>query len=211
MTGKNHMLFGSVASLYFLPKLGYEPDIMTTTAAIISSLIPDLDHPRAKINQKILPIKNRLGKIFFYCGIGSFLLYQYGIENRLTLAIAILLIMIGFSRHRSFTHSLIGSFAISSVVFFVLRNTLPYPVLLSFIVGLCSHLIGDYMTITGIGLFYPFTDKRYRFVLIISSSNMAEPFIGLFFIYLIIHYYINNDFSMNFFYSLFYSLFYMFK
>lgn len=202
MNGKTHMLFGSVASLYLLPKLGYEPTLITTSTAIISSLIPDMDHPRAKINQKILPMKNRLGKKLFYCGIGSFLLCKYGIENRLTLSIAIILIMIGFSRHRSFTHSLIGISSISSIVFFVPKNTIPYPVLLSFIIGLISHLIGDWMTVAGIELLYPFTKKKYKFVLTISSGHMAEPLIDIFFICSIIFYYIKNEFPIDFIYNL---------
>ncbi|QEK12447.1 metal-dependent hydrolase [Crassaminicella thermophila] len=202
MTGKSHMLFGSVASLYLLPKLGYEPNITTTAAAIIGSLIPDMDHPKAKINQKFLPMNNRFGKILFYCGIGGFLLYKYGFENRLTFTIAILLIMIGFSHHRGFTHSILGTFIISSIVFFVLKNTIHYSIILSFILGLISHIIGDWMTIAGIELFYPISTKRYRFVLTISSGKMAEPIIGMFFIYLIIRFYIKNDLSMHWLYSL---------
>ncbi|QXM06302.1 metal-dependent hydrolase [Crassaminicella indica] len=203
MTGKTHMLFGSVASLYLLPKLGYEPTIATTTAALIGSLIPDMDHPKAKINQKILPMKNRAGKVLFYCGIGGFLLYQYGLDNRLTFALAILLIMIGLSQHRSFTHSILGIGAISSIAFFVLKNTLPLSMILSFTIGLISHLVGDFMTIAGIELFYPFSNKKYRFILTISSSNMAEPFICIFLIYLIVNFYMQNNFSINFIHNMF--------
>lgn len=206
MNGKTHMLFGSVASLYLLPKLGYEPALTTTAAALIGSLIPDMDHPKAKINQKILPMKNKVGKILFYCGIGGFLLYRYGLENRLTFASAIILILIGLSQHRSFTHSILGIGSIASIAFFVLKNTLPLSIILSFIIGLISHLIGDFMTVAGIELFYPFSNKKYRFVLTISSGNMAETLIGLFFIYLIINFYIQNGFSMSFFYSLFHMI-----
>ncbi|QZY56374.1 metal-dependent hydrolase [Crassaminicella profunda] len=203
MNGKTHMLFGSVASLYLLPKLGYEPALTTTAAALIGSLIPDMDHPKAKINQKILPMKNRVGKVLFYCSIGGFLLYRYGLDNRLTFALAIILILIGLSQHRSFTHSILGMGSIASIAFFVLKNTLPLQIILSFIIGLISHLVGDFMTIAGIELFYPLSNKKYRFILTISSGNMAETFICIFFIYLIVSFFIQNGFSMNFIYSIF--------
>lgn len=190
MTDKTHILFGSVASLYILPKLGYEPTLTTTAAAVLGALIPDIDHPRAKINQILLPVKNKLGKILFYSGIGFFLLHQYGLKNKIILPIGILLILIGFSQHRSFTHSIIGALAISAVVLVSLKNIVAHSILLSFIIGLVSHLIGDWMTVEGIRLFYPFLHKRYRFVVVIASGHMAEPLICVFLIYLIVNFYI---------------------
>ncbi|MBF8983962.1 metal-dependent hydrolase [Lutibacter sp. B2] len=187
MTGKTHMLFGSVASLYLLPKLGYEPDISTTVAALLGSLIPDMDHPRAKINQKILPIKNKQGKILFYSGISLFLLFRYGLNNQSAISTAILLIIIAFSKHRSFTHSLLGIFAISFTSLFALEHITSYETICSLIIGLISHLIGDFLTISGIPLFYPFFKKRYNFVFIMSSSKLAEPIICVFLIFSIFY------------------------
>ncbi|WP_129598909.1 metal-dependent hydrolase [Anaerophilus nitritogenes] len=191
MTGKTHMLFGCVTSLYILPKLGYDPNISTTVVAILGSLIPDLDHPKAKLNQKILPIKNRFGKVLFYCGIGSFLIYKYGWEYPLIFTVAILLMIIGLSQHRSFTHSFLGIGMIFFVVSFILKDILPHSLLIAFLLGMASHLVGDFLTIGGIELFYPFSTKKYRFILTISSAKLAEPVICIFFIYLIIRFYTN--------------------
>ncbi|WZL74549.1 metal-dependent hydrolase [Clostridiaceae bacterium 35-E11] len=190
MNGKTHILFGSVASLYILPKLGYEPTLTTVAAAILGSLIPDIDHPRAKINQIVLPMKNKFGKMLFYSGIGFFLLKHYGLENKVILSISILLILIGFSQHRSFTHSIVGTLFISAVIFSSLKNVISYSIIMSFITGLVSHLIGDWMTVEGIRLFYPFLHKRYRFVVVIASGTMAEPLICMFLIYLIFNFYV---------------------
>ncbi|WP_053957671.1 metal-dependent hydrolase [Inediibacterium massiliense] len=202
MTGKTHMLFGYVTSLYILPKLGYDPSIATTAAAALGSLIPDLDHPKAKLNQKILPIKNRFGKVLFYCGIGSFLIYRYGWAHQLIFTVAILLMVIGLSQHRSFTHSILGTGIIFFIVFFILKDMLPYTLLLSFLLGMASHLVGDFITIGGIELFYPFSNKKYKFILTISSAKLAEPLICIFFMYLIIYFYIGHNKSIHFIYDL---------
>ncbi len=185
MTGKNHMLFGAALSFYVLPKLGISTNIITTAAASVGALVPDIDHPGSKINKIMLPIKNRLGKMMIYSGIGSFLIYKYKGVNSLVF-LGIIMIIIGLSHHRSFTHSILGTILLSVVSFMVLQNYLSYNLIIAFITGIISHLMADYLTKQGIELFYPVSNKNYKFFITFSSGGTAESLLSLIFIFMII-------------------------
>ncbi len=182
MTGKTHMIIGIAASLYILPKLGYNPGIAALSAAALGGLIPDMDHPKSKINQRILPIKNKLGKMLIYSGIGSLLIYYNDFKsNHITLA-GIILIMIGMSHHRGFTHSIVGVSIISVITFHMLNPIVPISIIISFCVGVTSHVLADYMTKEGVELFYPLTKRNYRFLLHTSTDSIVEKGILFFLI-----------------------------
>lgn len=77
--------------------------------------------------------------------------------------------------HRKFFHSLffvILVYAAGRVVIEWQEWELFY--LIGFIVGVISHLIGDYLTRRGIPLFYPFTKKYYRFVVTFKTGSVIE-------------------------------------
>ncbi len=180
MTGKTHMIIGAAASIYLLPKLGYDPGLLTLPAAAIGALIPDMDHPKSKINQRILPIKNKLGKMLVYCGLGAFIIYNNSFkEDYITMA-GILLIIIGMSHHRSFTHSIIGVSLISIVGTYTLKPMVTMPYIAAFNIGIVSHVVADYITKEGVELFYPFTKKNYRFFIHTSTDSFIEKVISIF-------------------------------
>ena len=55
----------------------------------------------------------------------------------------------------------------------------------AFIIGILSHLIGDFLTKQGIELFYPITDKNYRFPINISSGGIIEYIISFILVFAI--------------------------
>jgi inner membrane protein len=180
MQGKTHMVIGSAASILLLPKLGYDPDIVTTAVAAVSALICDIDHPKAMINQRILPVKNKMAKIIVYAGAGAFLLYKnMTIGNPILTMIGALLIAIGLSHHRGFTHSIIGVSAISFVLLNLLKNLNVDNFLIAAVVGLVSHPISDCFTKDGIEILYPFSKKNYRFPITITTGGTAEKFVNV--------------------------------
>lgn len=185
MTGKTHMLFGAALSLYILPKLGIEANLVTAAIASAGALIPDIDHPGSKINQIMLPMKNRLGKMIIYSGLGGVLLYKANnLDSTLTF-LGLILIVIGLSHHRSFTHSIPGAASLSLVSFMFFKNYLSNNLIYAFIIGILSHLIGDFFTKQGIELFYPISEKNYRLPINISSGGIFKYIISFILVFAI--------------------------
>lgn len=71
--------------------------------------------------------------------------------------------------HRGITHSLfmVGCIAFLGVYFEI-------PQLYWLTVGVLLHFLGDYLTDSGLPLFWP-VKRRYRFVLVGSSNSVSEP------------------------------------
>lgn len=187
MNGRSHMIIGTAASLLLLPKLGQDINLVTSISAAIGSLIPDIDHPQALINQKLLPQKNKQGKIIFYCTIGAILLYKgFDISSKSLMYLGILLFIIGISKHRTFTHSLIGILGMSYYIFFLFNEQMIMDnITYSVVIGICSHLLCDFFTKEGIELFYPISHKKFKFFYTITTGSLAESAINLIFIFII--------------------------
>lgn len=80
--------------------------------------------------------------------------------------------------HRGITHSLLAILAmVGSVYFFfdeIRENNLDW--LLPLIIGYLSHLFADYLTNSGIPLFYP-VKRRIRSPLTVKTGSMGEYFL----------------------------------
>ena len=180
------MIIGAALSLYTLPKLGIEANLITAAAASAGALIPDIDHPGSKINQIMLPMKNRLGKMIIYSGLGGVLLYKASSLHSTLSFLGLILIIIGLSHHRSFTHSIPSAISLSIISFMFFQNYFSNNLIYAFIIGILSHLIGDFLTKQGIELFYPITDKNYRFPINISSGGIIEYIISFILVFAIV-------------------------
>ncbi len=175
MNGKTHVAIGMAAALTISAGQPLERQLGIIAAAAISSLIPDLDHPKGKLNQKILLFNNKFYRTLFYLSLGSVFMYLYfsqGIKPFLLLGITSFLI--GVSTHRGFTHSILG-FLIST--FIVALGTVNYglsSIYSGFIIGYVLHLIGDFFTPKGIKLFYPLNYKISSPITISTNSKLEE-------------------------------------
>lgn len=184
MTGKTHMAMGIAAGL-ILSKGQPEMDrIVLTSAAIIGSLFPDLDHPKAKLNQRLLVLKNKFYRTLFYLALTIGFLYLYFIKKDIIFVlIGVMTLLISISSHRGFTHSILGyGLSISIVKIISLQLNLP-SMYTGFSVGFISHLIGDFFTVKGIKLFYPI-DKNIAFPILQTANlnsikNIFLMFVGL--------------------------------
>jgi inner membrane protein len=78
--------------------------------------------------------------------------------------------------HRGITHSLI-----MVVVLLILATTYEYEWLFWLTFGYLMHLVGDYLTDSGIPAFWPM-QRRFRFVLVGSTNSISEPIIVLLFL-----------------------------
>ena len=65
MTGKTHMAIGVAAGLTVSVQQPLQNQIMIVLASVLGSLIPDLDHPKSKLNQKLLLLKISFIEYYF--------------------------------------------------------------------------------------------------------------------------------------------------
>lgn len=195
MTGKTHITVGIVAGLTLATGYSLESGIILTAASAIGSLIPDLDHPRSKINQRVLLFKNRLFKIITYSCTGAGLIYLGSLLdpsiNKMLRFLGLALILVGISRHRGFTHSLLGLVLFSTVVYIGTSEFNVHEAYVGFIVGYVSHLALDIITTQGIELLFPIK-KNIKLPLNIRTNPAIERIIvatsGIYLGYVLLQY-----------------------
>ena len=180
MTGKTHVAIGIAAALTITQGQPLENQIVMVATTALSSLFPDLDHPKSKLNQKILFFKNKFFKTLFYLGIAGLFAYAY-IETdiKALLFLGIGSGLIGISLHRGFTHSLLGLFSYSFLIKFIaLEYNMEY-IYKGFVLGFMLHLLADFFTSQGIKLFYP-VKKNISAPIVIKTNNSAEKLLFIF-------------------------------
>lgn len=174
MTGKTHVAIGIAAALTITQNQPLKNQIIMVAATGLSSLFPDLDHPKSKLNQKILLFKNKFFKTLFYLALGGLFVYAYlSTDIKTLLFFGIASALIGISIHRGFTHSLLGLLSYSFLVKFIAREYNMEFIYTGFILGYFLHLIADFFTSQGIKLFYPIK-KNISAPIVIKTNNSVE-------------------------------------
>lgn len=177
MTGKTHVAMGIAAALTITQGQPLENQLLMVITTALSSLFPDLDHPKSKLNQKILFFKTKFFKTLFYLGIAGLFAYAYMKTNILVLLfLGLASGLIGISIHRGFTHSLIGLLAYSLLVKFIATEYNIEYIYTGFVLGFTLHLVADFFTSQGIKLFYPIK-KNISSPIVIKTNNSAEKLI----------------------------------
>ena len=181
---KNHIKIGIFFSLFFI-NIGKEFDLLSAIIIVfgsgIGSVIPDLDHPKSKLNQLILEINQKYFKIIVFSAIGIVFYIYGGLSG---FFIGGYFILAGFSGHRGFTHSLLGLLwfslicktlilnfhiseanllkeALSIKELFSVSNEIGYNFAKGLMAGYISHIISDFLTPRGIKLLWP-QSKNYK-------------------------------------------------
>lgn len=166
MTGKTHIAIGVAAGLTLSLGKPINEQIFIVAASALGSLIPDLDHAKSKLNQKLLIFKRELYRIIFFIAISALFLYLYMQSlNTIFALLSIIFLFIGVSTHRGFTHSILGFLIFA----YIIKNiTDPFnldSIAKAISLGYLSHLLADFLTPKGIKLFYPL------------NTNIASPII----------------------------------
>lgn len=187
MKGKTHMIIGAAAGAAAASYYSIETGIMLICSSIFGALVPDIDHPKSKINQKILPIKNKVFRMIVYLLLGATLIYvnaKSGIKGFRLLGC--ILIITSLSHHRGFTHSLLGFIFFSTAIYVLLNQYGFAGVYIGFSIGYFSHLIADFITNGGIELFYPWK-KNMSFPITIKTGGIGENIVliiaSIYFVY----------------------------
>lgn len=179
MTGKTHVAIGIAAALTITQGQPLENQIVMVVTTALSSLFPDLDHPKSKLNQKILFVNNKFFKTLFYLALAGLLFYAYiSTEIMALLFLSIAAGLIGISVHRGFTHSLIGLLSYSFLVKFIATEYNVEFLYKGFVLGFTLHLVADFFTSHGIKLFYPI-NKNISSPIVIKTNNSIEKLIFL--------------------------------
>lgn len=89
--------------------------------------------------------------------------------------------------HRGFTHSLLAWGAITIVL--LLQHFSPFT--LGLCLGYAFHVLADYCSSQGVPLLWPFSKKRYRFVITYRTSSFLETLLFYCFLVLFIYFLTN--------------------
>jgi len=171
MTSKTHTLTGAGVAALFCTGFSF-PFVPVIAGAVIGSLLPDIDHPKASINQKILIFKNKLTLqiTFILLGAAAFL---YG--STVFKMVGVFLVLTALSAHRKFTHSLIGLFGFSGICYAVTQfytgNIKNF--VIGLIIGYVIHIVTDCLSNHGIELLFPFSDKHFALP-IVKTGGISE-------------------------------------
>ncbi|WP_374724106.1 metal-dependent hydrolase [Calidifontibacillus erzurumensis] len=99
-----------------------------------------------------------------------------------------------FFGHRHITHSILFillTTILGVLLSFAFKWTLILPLGLG--IGVFSHILGDYLTNSGVPLFAPLTKKRYKFIFTFKTGGFIEKIVGILLIAVnaqfIIHFY----------------------
>lgn len=156
MTGKTHIAIGIAAGLTMAYGKPLNEQLVMIAASTLGSLIPDLDHAKSKLNQRLLFFKREFYRIIFFLSLSIGLLYLYlNNQNSIFALLSLLSLFIGLSTHRGFTHSILGF-----VIFAYIVNKISVQYNLNYFfqsisIGYLLHLGADFLTPKGIKLFYP--------------------------------------------------------
>lgn len=185
MTGKTHMSIGLAASATVLSVNKASPEIIVTGLALglIGALAPDIDIKTSKISD--FSSKVIINTVLISL-IALFIFYKAGIpinnikinykpSDKITYGLVVLSVSILFSKltkHRSFSHSLLGLILFSLGARFIIGNMFIY-----FSFGFISHMFSDMLTNNGIQLIYPIKKKfSLKFV---HTGSFLDNLIGM--------------------------------
>ncbi|MCB2290505.1 metal-dependent hydrolase [Clostridium sp. CS001] len=166
MTGKTHAGIGSVIYVAICNQLPGKFNYIGMILVFFASILPDVDHPKSMINKYILPFKNKTTKVTIYICLGIIILwFDFLYTKELALkSLAVCFIIIGLSTHRNgLLHSLTGMMLLMLMLGYTCTKYLLPPLVYPFIIGYGSHLVGDMFTKMGVPLFYPFSNRKFKF------------------------------------------------
>lgn len=183
MMASGHQVVGftfGVAAVTWLPSIEISAGAPLETVlffvfVLFGSLLPDIDTPNSKLGHK------------FWRGLitiltSAFLVYLLAPEylntyrNELKVFVMLLLpILIMIKSHRKMTHSIF--FVVLMVIYSIILEKvfqISWIYINGVIIGILSHLFGDFLTKKGIPLFYPLSNKHIQFPVTFRTGSISE-------------------------------------
>lgn len=175
MTGKTHIAIGTAAAVTLSPLAGIPATISLIAGAALGSLIPDIEHPKALINQKLLLIKNKFYLMALSISLGIFILSGgFGYPNQFMKVFSIFIILAGISNHRTFTHSILGLSIILYLSYLIYQFSNMNYFSIGIGIGAFFHILADLFTCHGTALFYPFSGKKVKMPITVTTNGITD-------------------------------------
>jgi len=147
-----HAAAGATSALLFAQYLHAGPiqTLLVLSGGVAGSYLPDIDHPKSAFGSRVLPLSLPISAIF---------------------------------GHRGITHSLIAVVALSGLLWWVFQRVnwhegIAVPVLVGIAVGYLSHLLGDWLTNSGVPLLWP-SKRRFVSPLKLCTGDFREYILAL--------------------------------
>lgn len=161
MTGKTHMAVGVGSASLLLHTNNIKTIISGTILAVVGSYIVDVDTSRSKASAFL---RNIIGVFIIGAALGILLKLQYKINvfdyitqnktlNQMLPALSIFLIalVVGvMSKHRTFTHSILGFIAFTLPIYLIVGDLYKW-----FAVGYIAHILLDMLNHKEVKLLHP--------------------------------------------------------
>ena len=201
MEKKTHVMCSNLISLYLMKPGSISELLITCGVASLGGLVPDVDlkdstsdklFDRLMTSLITIVVMSFLIKYFFdidlYCKIKEYDIFSYLIS----VCLFIILAYFGSkSSHRSFTHSILGLFIYTGILFYGFN----FNVVIPYFVSHLSHIILDLFNKKGIALFYP---SKYRTCFDLCESNgKVNKFLFILFSILIVLYLVLLGMGVN--------------
>ena len=152
MMAFTHAAAGATSALLVAQYLHAGPiqTLLVLSGGVAGSYLPDIDHPKSAFGSRVLPVSLPISAIF---------------------------------GHRGITHSLIAAVAISGLLWWVFQRAnwhegIAVPVLVGIAVGYLSHLLGDWLTNSGVPLLWP-SKRRFVSPLKLCTGDFREYILAL--------------------------------
>lgn len=166
MKGKSHIIAG-IATGITTAIFTFTGSVLgvgaTIASSVLGSILPDIDLPNSKAGNKLKPIAKVINKLF---------------------------------GHRTITHAPLWLVPLFLLLHNLSELTSAFPIaiktnlsclLIGYISGFISHLLGDMLTKGGIPLFYPFKKHRYHLTPAPSGKYDALLIVITVFIYIVFY------------------------
>lgn len=152
MMAFTHAAAGTASALLVAQALHASPiqALLILSGGVAGSYLPDIDHPKSAFGSRVLPLSLPISAIF---------------------------------GHRGITHSLIAVVAMSCLLWWVFQQAnwhqgIAVPVLVGIAVGYLSHLLGDWLTNSGVPLLWP-SKRRFVSPLKLCTGDFREYVLAL--------------------------------
>lgn len=165
MTGKTHCVTAVAAALTILQPKRPATLLIGASLAFLGGLTPDVDLFQSQLGQKVSKFIIGIFSILILFTLAKqyldFDITKHLPANELLISIPqgsllfLLLCTVGLNtKHRSFTHSILGTILFSFCIHMALPKYYLY-----FFIGFVSHLVLDFFNKKGIQLFFPLKER----------------------------------------------------
>lgn len=152
MMAFTHAAAGAASALLLAQFLQADPvqSLLIFSGGVAGSYLPDIDHPRSAFGSRVLPLSLPISAIF---------------------------------GHRGITHSLIAVAGMSWLMWWVFQQAnwhkgFAVPLLVGMAAGYLSHLLGDWLTNSGVPLLWP-SKRRFVSPVTLCTGDLREYALGM--------------------------------